>query len=150
MNKLLVSAFCAIFCIIVLPGCAPSTIKTISFDIEKIPEAKYETYLYEGGAGRRWRAVFLKDPQSPYQIEAGSLLVTPAVGTYAEAVEFMNLTFRKAGIRTERVFMHDKPVGYLMVAMPDIGDQQYWFEVLLYEERGKVIFDIREPMTYHN
>jgi len=92
----------------------------------------------------------LKDPQSPYQVEPGSVLVTPAVGSYADAMEFMNLTFRKSGIRTEQVLMNGKPVGYLMTAIPDIGDQQYWIEVLLYEKQGKVIFDIREPMIYHN
>lgn len=150
MKKAFLFALLALLCMPFLPGCVPSAVRTVSFDAQKIPEAKYETFLYEGGQGRRWRAVLLKDPQSPYQVEPGSVLVTPAVGSYADAMEFMNLTFRKSGIRTEQVLMNGKPVGYLMTAIPDIGDQQYWIEVLLYEKQGKVIFDIREPMIYHN
>lgn len=145
MKKALFSALTALLCMSFLPACVPSAIKTTAFESRKIPETKYETYLYEGGSGRRWRAVFLKDPNSPYMIEPGSVLVSPAVGSYADAMEFMKLTFRNSGIKTEQVTLHGKPVGYLMTVMPDIGEV-HWFQVLLYEKPGKVIFDIREPM----
>ncbi len=31
--------------------------------------------------------------------------------------------------------MNGKPVGYLMTAIPDIGDQQYWIEVCCMRNR---------------
>jgi hypothetical protein len=145
MKKTLFSVLLALLCMTFLPGCVPSAIKTTAFEAQKIPEAKYETYLYEGGMGRRWRAALLKDTSSPYAIEPGSVFVMPAVGSYADAMAFMKITFRTSGINTEQVTMHGKPVGYLMTTMPDVGEI-YWFEVLLYEKAGKVIFDIREPM----
>lgn len=145
MKKMMICTLSALFCMLVLPGCVPSAIKTTALEAHKIPEAKYETYLYEGGMARRWRAVLLKDANSPYAIEPGSVLVSPAVGTYAEAMEFLKLSFRNAGIKTEQVTLHGKPVGYLMTTIPDIGDND-WIEILLYEKPGKVIFDIREPL----
>lgn len=145
MKKVFACVLLALLCISSLSGCAPSAIRIDNYQASLIPEAKYETFLYEGGNGRRWRAVLLKNPASPYAIEPGSLLVSPAVGSYADAMAFLKITFRTSGIKTEQVTMHGKPVGYLMTTMPDVGEI-YWFEVLLYEKNGKVIFDIREPM----
>ncbi|HSW64388.1 MAG TPA: hypothetical protein VLH56_13930 [Dissulfurispiraceae bacterium] len=145
MKRVFLCILLALLCISSLTGCVPPAIKLNDYEAAKIPEAKYETYLYEGGSGMRWRAALLKDQASPYAIEPGSLHVTRAVGGYADAMEFMKLTFRTSGIKTEQIVMHGKPVGYLMTTMPDIGDV-HWFEVLLYEKPGKVIFDIREPM----
>jgi len=135
---LLISALC------LLAACA-QPIKMAPIDANLVPDTRYESLLYVGGIGKRWRAAFLKEPASTVPVKPwAETLIEPAIGSFKDAIDFMRTGARAREIRVERVMLHDKPVGYLLTLVPNYGEI-YVLETLIWEKGGTVYFSVREP-----
>ncbi len=124
-----------------MAGCAQTVTTTRITNYEKIPEAKYETYIYISGEGRRLRAVFLKAPDSDVEIVPYSIEMSKAESTFDDALNLMATHRKYKMVRVDEVRYKGELIGYLLTH-PMHSFQRVYIEVSLYERKGKIYFTV--------
>jgi hypothetical protein len=135
--------------LIISAGCAfsPSSIRLE--DVDVLPQKSFETYLYSAGIGETFRAVLLKDPESPVVIVPYSVQIRKTTGTFDDAMLFMARGKLHKGVHVQSVIYNDEKIGYLLVQPKSYGP--YYMgstEVHLFERNGKIYFDVDEKIFY--
>lgn len=110
---------------------------------DAIPKTPYSTYLYMSGQGGKWKAAFLKSPDSPVEIVPYAHEIVTAVGTFDEAMFFMKQTIDYKSIDVQAVEYKGKVVGYLLThSMRETTKNLLVVDV--YDYQGRVYFKVTE------
>jgi hypothetical protein len=138
MKKLIIIL---LFITLILAGCAQTVMTSRITDYEKIPEVKYETYIYVSGEGGRLRAVFLKDPGTDVEVVPYSIEMSKVESTFDDAMDFMTIHRKYKMVSVDEVRYKGDLIGYLLTHQTHSFKRVY-IEVSLYERNGKIYFTV--------
>jgi len=106
--------------------------------LDSMPKQTYVTYLFSIGENERYRAAFLKSPDSDREIVVPNQIVT-ATGTFEEALTFMRRGVGYRDVDIHFVTYYGKPLGYLLTQpVSVIGKPKV--RTNIYERGGKIYF----------
>ena len=125
-------------------GCTQAIKTETVEEIGSIPKLTYTAYLYSSGAGERYRAVFLKNPESAGEVVPASSQIVQTAATFDDAMAFMQRgVYKKVNVQSVQYL--GKPVGYLLTHIVPPLRKEY-LEVNVYSKGGKIYFSAWEKM----
>ena len=106
--------------------------------IDVIPKQTYVSYTFSIGENERYRAVFLKSPESDREVVASTQIRTGS-GTFEDALNFMRRGVGYREVDIHLVTYNGKTLGYLLTqSVPALGKPKV--RTSIYERGGKIYF----------
>jgi hypothetical protein len=139
-----------IFLLIVLISACAYPVSSIRLEeADTIPQKRFETYLYSAGIAETFRAVLLKDPDSPVEVVPYTVQIRKAIGTFDDAMLFVSRGRLYKGVHVRSVLYNGERVGYLLTQLRSYGPYYMgYIEVNLFERSGKIYFSVDENIFY--
>jgi hypothetical protein len=142
MKKLLI-----LLTLLLVAGCAQNLSFNSMENHKRTPNLSYEAYYYMDGQMDASRAVFLRYPGAPIEIESESSQITSTTSTFVQAEAFMNEVRGLRKVEIRYVTYKNKPLGYLFSYNDDIpAPTERKVFVELYEGGGKIHFKAWEKL----
>ncbi len=128
--------------LLVSTGCARS-LRTVALgDINSVPEAVYDAYIFSADGGLK--AVLLKGPGSSVDVVAYSSEIVVIRGTPREVLAFLGKNLHPS---VEGVNLDGKTVGYLLISDRKLFEARS-LRVDLFARGGKIYFAITKTGYY--
>jgi hypothetical protein len=111
--------------------------------IDAIPKVSYITYVYSSGSDNKYRAVFLKSPESDLEVVPFSSNIMMTKGSFDDAMTFMRHGAGYRNVDVQSVLYKGKTIGYLLTQPRYVLGKEE-IEPELYERAGKIYFSVSE------
>lgn len=127
-------------------GCMQAIHMQAILRTDSIPNMTYEVYVFSMGEAERFRAAFLKSPESDVEVVAASSQIRQARGTFEDAMNFMRSGAGYKDVDVQSVTYNGKIIGYLLTQSVVPGLSRQKVAVSVYERGGKIYFWAEEIM----
>lgn len=107
---------------------------------DSIPDVTYAVYVYSAGAAERFRAAFLKSPESDVEVVAASSKIKQVSARFEDAMKFMQSGAGYIDVDVRSVTYNGKIIGYLLTQSVESALQRQMISVDLYGRGGKIYF----------
>jgi len=137
MNRFRILRFFS-FLVLFAAGCTQAIQLQGMDKADTIPKKVYLIYFFSIGEADRYRAAFVKDPESGVDVSASRQINTGS-GTFEDALSFMRKGVGMRNVDIHLVTYNGKTLGYLLTqSVPAFGKQKVRTNV--YERGGKIYF----------
>lgn len=105
-----------------------------------IPDMTYVMYVFSTGETERFRAAFLKSPESDVEVVAASSQIREARGSFEDGMKFMRGGAGYRDVDVQSVMYNGKIIGYLLTQSVVSALQRQRLSVNVYERGGRIYF----------
>lgn len=100
----------------------------------------YVMYVFSTGETERFRAAFLKSPESDVEVVAASSQIIEARGSFEDGMKFMRGGAGYRDVDVQSVTYNGKIIGYLLTQSVVSALQRQRLSVNVYERGGRIYF----------
>ncbi len=121
-------------------GCIQSIQMQTIQRTNSIPDLNYQIYVFSTGATERFRAAFLKSPETDVEVVAASSKIRVVRGTFEDGMNFMQSGAGYRDVDVQSVTYKGKIIGYLLTQSVVPALQTQRVTVNVYQRGGKIYF----------